>query len=101
MRSLVPMLAAVLFVADAVAGEDPPSPPSPAGERPAVAAPDAPPTPASARKLIDENKPADALKQVNRMLSMRGKSAEGLDRYEVLMLKGEAHLRLKATEAAA
>jgi hypothetical protein len=59
------------------------------------------PTPESARKLIDDGKAAEALKQVNRLLAMRGKAAEGLDRHAVLLLKAEAHLRLKAAEAAA
>ena len=59
------------------------------------------PTVDEVRKLIDAGDAADALKQLNRLIGLRGKAAEGLDRYELLALKGEAHLRLKANEAAA
>ena len=102
MRVLVLLLAAATGLTAAgralgAASDDRPAAPVPAPAPPAEPLP----TPASARKLIDENKPADALKQVNRLLSMRGKAAEGLDRHELLVLKAEAHLRLKATEAAA
>jgi hypothetical protein len=87
MRSRVLLLTVVLSAAVPALGQPAPAEPVP--------------TPESAQKLIDDGKPAEGLKQVNRLLSMRGKAAEGLDRHAVLLLKAESHLRLKAAEAAA
>ena len=71
----------------------PPSPP--------VAADEPLPSAQDVHKLLDDGKPADALKQVNRLLSLRGKAAQPYDRYELLTLKAESHLRLRAADAAA
>jgi hypothetical protein len=40
---------------------------------------------------------AETLKLLGRILSLKGKAAEGIDRYAMLMLKAESHLKLKAT----
>jgi hypothetical protein len=76
----------------------------PAPARPAAQPanqPDPLPTVETVQKALKDNDAPEALKQVNRLLSLRGKAAEGLDKYELLKFKGEAHLRLKASEAAA
>ena len=59
------------------------------------------PTAEEVRKLVDAGNVPDAMRQLNRLLVLRGKAAEGYDRYELLTLKGDAHLRLRANEAAA
>lgn len=63
--------------------------------------PDALPTTEAIQSQIQAGNAADALKHLNRLLSLRGKAAEAYSKYELLTLKGEAHLRLKANEAAA
>jgi hypothetical protein len=68
---------------------------------PAAPQPDPLPTVEQIEKLLQSGEAADALKQVNRLLTLRGKAAEAYDKYELLTLKGEAHLRLKANDAAA
>jgi hypothetical protein len=81
-----------------------PAPPKDAARpaAPAAAAQAEPlPTVEQIRKLLDDGNGADALKHVNRLLALRGKAGESYDKYELLTLKGEAHLRLKANEAAA
>ena len=40
------------------------------------------------------------LQQLGRVLPLRGKAAAGYDRYELLMLKGETHLRMKQFKTA-
>ena len=74
---------------------------APAPAAPAGPAAGAPPTPGDVRALIDEGEAAEALKQVSRLLALRGPGARGLDRHELLVLKAEAHLRLRAGDAAA
>jgi hypothetical protein len=59
------------------------------------------PTPQEVKKALDAGSPAEALRLVSRLLPLRGKAAAGLDRYELLMLKAESHLRLRAGDAAA
>ena len=78
----------------------PPAGPAPA-PAPAAAAVEALPTSQDVRKLIDEGKPADALKPLARLLALRGRAAQPYDRCELLTLKAEAHLRLRANDAAA
>jgi hypothetical protein len=58
------------------------------------------PTAEDARALYEKGEYNDALKLVARLLAMKGKAAEGLDRYGLLMLRAESHLRLKTTGAA-
>jgi hypothetical protein len=110
MRPTLPPIVAALLIALVSAGaqpapkKDPATPKKdPAPARPAAQPAQADPLPTveSVQKALKENDAPEALKQVNRLLSLRGKAAEGLDKHELLTLKGEAHLRLKATEAAA
>lgn len=88
------VLALLIVTAPALAQQREPAKP---------AAPQAEPLPTveDVQKLVQSGEAADALKQVNRLLSLRGKAAESYDRYELFSLKGEAHLRLKANEPAA
>jgi hypothetical protein len=72
-----------------------------AGAAAPAAQPDPLPTVEQVEKLIASGEAAEALKHVNRLLAIRGKAAELYDKYELLSLKGEAHLRLKANDAAA
>src|SRR4051812_3520121 len=67
----------------------------------AVSDDEAPLSVADLRKLLDDGKPADVLKHVSRLLALRGKAAQAYDRSELLTLKAESHLRLRATDAAA
>jgi hypothetical protein len=53
------------------------------------------------RDALDKGDGAEALRLVSRLLPLRGKAARDYDRYELLTLKAEAHLRLKAGDAAA
>ena len=68
--------------------------------RPAAPQPLPLPSPEEVRKLLSAGDAQGAMKQINRLLALRGKAAEGFDRYELLTLKGDAHLKLKANEAA-
>jgi hypothetical protein len=108
MRSTRLSLASVLLLTTLPA----PAAPEEAPPKPAVKAPDkaggaAPaqaepvPTVEDVRKLLEAGNGSDALRQINRLLALRGKAAEAYDRYELLTLKGDAHLRLRANEAAA
>lgn len=58
------------------------------------------PTTDDLRALFEKGEYNETLKQVSRVLSLKGKAAEGVDRYELLMLRAESHLHLKATGAA-
>lgn len=71
-------------------------------DRPAARQPQADPLPSAddVRKRLAAGDAVEALKQVNRLLALRGQAAEGYDRYELLCLKADAHLELKATHAA-
>lgn len=66
----------------------------------AARAADSVPTTEDIRALYEKGEYNDTLKQVARVLSLKGKAAEGFDRYELLILRAESHLRLKATGAA-
>jgi hypothetical protein len=52
------------------------------------------------QSLFDDARFADLLKSINRVLALKGKAADPYDRYDVLALKAETHLRMKATAAA-
>lgn len=103
MTVLLPtVIGLMLAAAPAPARQEKPAAQAPkAGAAAPAAGQDALPTVESVRKLIDEGNSTEALKQLARLMSLRGKAAQGLDRYELWTLKGEAHLRLKASEAAA
>ena len=50
--------------------------------------------------MFDQAQYADALRAIGRAMQLKGKAAEPYDRYELLTLKAEAHLHVKATPAA-
>jgi hypothetical protein len=52
------------------------------------------------QSLFVEARYPDLLKSINRVLALKGKAADPYDRYEVLALKAETHLRMKAIAAA-
>lgn len=58
------------------------------------------PTADEIQALFDKGDHSETLKQLSRLLSLKGKAAQGMDRYTLLMLRGESHLRLKANSAA-
>jgi hypothetical protein len=96
-------LAALLLLA---AAASPAEPPARAEKKPEKAAPaqarDEPlPTTDDVKKLVEGGDAAEAVKHLNRLLSLRGKAAEPYDKYELLTLKADAHLRLRAGAAAA
>jgi hypothetical protein len=58
------------------------------------------PTIEDVQALYDKGEYNETLKGAARLLSLKGKAAEGVDRYALLMLRAESHLRLKATSGA-
>src|SRR4051812_45077353 len=64
-------------------------------------APDSSPTADSIRTLVEQGQYPQALAQANRALAVKGAAARGYNRYDVLVLKGEALLRMKNQAAAA
>jgi hypothetical protein len=73
--------------------------PPPAGAAAAAAEPL--PSTKDIQAALDKGDPTEALRLVARVLPLQGKAAASYDRYELLTLKAEAHLRLKAGDAAA
>jgi hypothetical protein len=78
-------------------------------QRPAPAAPLAPATPSAGDALptieqlnaqLAEGKHQDVLKQVAKLLQLKGDAAKSYDRYDLLCLRGEAALRGKANSMA-
>ncbi|MGH7176465.1 MAG: hypothetical protein ACREJC_03705 [Tepidisphaeraceae bacterium] len=61
---------------------------------------DALPTMQELRALLNEKQYQPLLQKVARVLSLKGQAGQSYDRYECLMLKGEAHLQLKTNSAA-
>lgn len=53
------------------------------------------------RKLFDEGKYPEVLRAIGRVLPLKGRAAEGFDRYELLALKAETHLRMGSAPNAA
>ena len=88
--------ALLLAVVLALAPADPPN-----QARQAPARDDAPPSVQDLHKLLADGDAAEVLKHVSRLLTLRGKAAQEYDRYELLTLKADAHLRLRAGDAAA
>ena len=62
---------------------------------------DALPTRTEMREAFDAGDYPRTLQQVARALAVKGDAARDYDRYDLLILKAEAHLRLKNTAAAA
>jgi hypothetical protein len=101
MRPILPWLVATVLLVSVPAPAQDGAPRRGAAAAPALPAqPDALPTVEGIQKLLKSGDAQEALKQVNRLMSLRGKAAEGYDKYELLTLKGDVHLKLKANEAA-
>jgi hypothetical protein len=64
------------------------------------AAPAPPPSQEEIAKTFETGDYPLVLQQLARVLPLRGKAAAGYDRFELLMLKGETHLRLKQYKTA-
>ena len=62
---------------------------------------DAAPSSDELRRLFDERKYQDVVRHVVKVLQLKGESAASYDRYEMLVLKAESHLRLGDAEPAA
>src|SRR5215212_10101405 len=97
------MTHAALLLAAVLAHAAPAAPGAPDGPDPNVAPPpvgagaaEALPSPRDVRAALDQGDPAEALRRLSRLLPLRGAAGKALDRYELLALKAEAHLRLKA-----
>src|SRR5688572_10394377 len=58
------------------------------------------PTMEQLQQQLDSN-PQEALRGIARLLAIKGPAAQQYDRYELMMLRGEASLRTKAMPAAA
>lgn len=61
---------------------------------------DARPSVEEIRALFDEGKYPETLRLLGRVLPLKGRSANGYDRYELLTLKGETHLRMGSNSQA-
>jgi hypothetical protein len=58
------------------------------------------PTPAEVHKLVDDGQYRDALKDLLRILDLKGPPAAAYDRAEMLQLRAECQLQLRQTQAA-
>src|SRR5688572_22292419 len=58
------------------------------------------PTGEEIHELFDDGKYPEVLKKLSRVLALKGNAAKAYDRYDLLMLKGEAHLQTRAGSAA-
>jgi hypothetical protein len=72
--------------------------PSPASAAPAV---DPLPTQSEIKQTFDSGDYPKTLQKLQRVLILKGKAAEPYNRHELLRIKGETQLRIKATSAAA
>lgn len=54
-------------------------------------------TPDDVKAAFERKDYKETLRLLGRVLSLRGKAAEGIDRYEMLLLRAESNLHLKAT----
>jgi len=64
------------------------------------ALPDQPATADDVKKMVDDGKYRDALKELLRILTLKGPAAEGYNRYDMLMLKAESQLQIRQLPAA-
>jgi hypothetical protein len=53
------------------------------------------------RKLYDDQKYQDVIREASKSLALRGDAARGIDRSSLFVLKAESHLRLRQTSLAA
>jgi hypothetical protein len=58
------------------------------------------PTQEEIHQLFDQNQQAQVLQKIAQVLALKGEAAKPYDRHDLLWLKAEAHLRLKAYDAA-
>jgi hypothetical protein len=91
----------LLVLAASPAGFAPAAPPDKAPAAPAPAKRDARPTTTDIQKSFDEGDYAGALQLLARVVNLKGAAAAGYDKFELWMLKGESHLRLRQLKPAA
>jgi effector-binding domain-containing protein len=72
-----------------------------AAGRAVAAAADALPSTSEIKQAFDEKQYPQVLQKLNRVLILKGKAAQAYNRHELLVIKGETHLRMKAMPAAA
>lgn len=97
---LLSLIVTLMATAAATAQQKGAAPAENPGARPVAPQPEPLPTVDEVRRQLETGDAAEGLKQINRLLALRGKAAEGYDRHELLSLKGDAHLKLKANQAA-
>jgi hypothetical protein len=95
--TLLPLVMIVSLVASAVAAPAP-APPASAPSRDAK---DALPAMTALRQQFEEAQYQDVLKQILRLLQLKGDAAKAYDRYELFCLRGECFLRIKSMSLAA
>jgi hypothetical protein len=95
--TLLPLVISLSIVAVAVAA----AAPAPPAAAPAKDAKDALPTMAELRQQFKDGKHQDVLKQIQRLLQLKGDAAKPYDRYELFCLRGESFLRIKSMSLAA
>ena len=78
----------------------PPAAPGPGAAPAPVAGGEALPTMEQLNAQLNEGKHAEVLKQVAKLLQLKGDAAKAYDRYDLLCLRGEAALRGKANSMA-
>ena len=91
---------AIIFVTMLTAGFTYAAPSAPAPKAPAAKASAALPAQEEILKTFESGDYPLVLQQLARVLPLRGNAAAGYDRYELLMLKGETHLRMKQFKTA-
>ena len=98
--TLLPLVITVALVAVAIAAAAAAvaAPASSAAPRDAK---DALPSMAELRRQFDEAQYQDVLKQIQRLLQLKGDAAKPYDRYELFCLRGECFLRIKSMSLAA
>jgi hypothetical protein len=99
--TLLPLAILMSVVASATAAPAPAPAPAPPATAPAKDAKDTPPTMAELRQQFKDGKHQDVLKQVQRLLQLKGDAAKPYDRYELFCLRGESFLRIKSMTLAA
>src|SRR3954466_10275028 len=65
------------------------------------AASDALPTSSEIKEAFEAQQYPQVLQKLNRVLMLKGKAAQDYNRHDLLLIKAETHLRLKAMPAAA
>ena len=71
-----------------------------ASAAPAAQAPDPAATADDAKAAFEKGDYQETLKLLSRVLSIKGKAAQGIDRYPLLMMRAESYLKLKTTSLA-